>query len=248
MRERWCSSLLYTTLEKSEISQTFYVVSNVLWRLCLFLRIFLSNYAPLFCAHWFLQRRWDPFPFMKWRNYSITFGLSALIAFVSVSLKMLLMNCREIFDEKAAKREGTITPKPGVNQEYDQGKANLEDLTHQLESHLRDLKKETGITSLVFWGSGKDRYQIEVPMNLVNKVPREWTSKSQKKSHRRYWTPSIEVCFYRVFLRLLAISLWRSAYLKSFKKPSHELLPRKKTPSEAYSNDLMAKVLYGSKP
>lgn len=29
-------------------------------------------------------------------------------------------------------------------------------------------------------------------MSHCNKVPREWTSKSQKKTHRRYWTSEIE--------------------------------------------------------
>jgi DNA mismatch repair protein MSH6 len=29
-------------------------------------------------------------------------------------------------------------------------------------------------------------------MNAINKVPGDWTSKSQKKTHRRYWTTTIE--------------------------------------------------------
>ena len=33
--------------------------------------------------------------------------------------------------------------------------------------------------------------QIEVPMHSCSKVPSDWTSKSQKKTHRRFWTPFI---------------------------------------------------------
>ena len=100
-----------------------------------------------------------------------------------------------MFDEKAAKKEGTITPKPGVNKLYDQGIADVNAAISSLEAHLRDLKKGTGINQLAFWGSGKDRYQVEVPMSSVNKVPSDWISKSQRKDARRYYTPTIERLF-----------------------------------------------------
>jgi DNA mismatch repair ATPase MutS len=62
---------------------------------------------------------------------------------------------------------------------------------HNLESHLRDVRKQLGVNDLNYWGTNKDRYQIEVPMAHANKVPRDWTSKSQKKTHRRYWHPTV---------------------------------------------------------
>lgn len=100
-----------------------------------------------------------------------------------------------MFDERAAKKEGTITPKPGVNELYDQGIADVNSAIGSLESHLRDLKKSTGMNQLVFWGNGKDRYQVEVPMSHVNKVPSEWICKSQRKDARRFYTPTIERLF-----------------------------------------------------
>lgn len=54
------------------------------------------------------------------------------------------------------------------------------------------MKRKMGVGDLKYWGSGKDRYQIEVPMSQCGKVPQDWTTKSQKKTHRRYWTPVIE--------------------------------------------------------
>ena len=97
-----------------------------------------------------------------------------------------------MFDEKTAKRLGTITPKPGVSEAYDQSIADVNNAIGSLEAHLRDLKKSTGMSQLVFWGNGKDRYQIEVPMAFVNKVPSDWTCKSQRKDARRFYTPTIE--------------------------------------------------------
>lgn len=79
-----------------------------------------------------------------------------------------------------------------VDSEFDQSKEDVSSIESELEQYLRDMKKKTGINDLKYWGSNKDRFQIEVPIGLVSKVPGEWTTKSQKKSHRRYWTPYIE--------------------------------------------------------
>jgi DNA mismatch repair protein MSH6 len=107
-------------------------------------------------------------------------------------ISQLLSHFRSIFDEKQAKRDGTIKPKPGADPEYDQAKEDVAKIESELEVYLRDQKKSTGINDLKFWGTNKDRFQIEVPINLCNKVPSSWCSKSQKKTHRRYWTPFIE--------------------------------------------------------
>jgi DNA mismatch repair protein MutS len=79
-----------------------------------------------------------------------------------------------------------------VNPAYDEAKDDITRLEQEFESYLRDMKKKTGISDLNYWGNNKDRYQIEVPMDRVNKVPNDWVSKSQKKTHRRYWTTFIE--------------------------------------------------------
>ena len=99
---------------------------------------------------------------------------------------------RTIFDEKQAKKDGNIKPRPGIDAEYDQAKATLADLERSLEEYLRDMKKKIGVSDLKYWGTNKDRYQIEVPIASTGKVPKDWTSKSQKKTHRRYWTREIE--------------------------------------------------------
>jgi len=45
---------------------------------------------------------------------------------------------------------------------------------------------------LIYWGSGKNRYQLEVPDNVVKHVPDEYEVTSQKKGSRRYRTPPID--------------------------------------------------------
>lgn len=104
----------------------------------------------------------------------------------------LLRFFRTIFDEKQAKKDGYIRPRPGVDRDYDQAKADIADIERTLESYLKELKVTTKINDLKYWGTNKDRYQIEVPISSCHKVPEEWTTKSQKKTHRRYWNPTIE--------------------------------------------------------
>lgn len=104
----------------------------------------------------------------------------------------LLQYFRTIFDEKQAKRDGNIRPRPGVAPDYDQAKADIADTERSLENYLKDLKVKTKISDLKYFGSNKDRFQIEVPISSCNKVPAEWTTKSQKKTHRRYWNSTIE--------------------------------------------------------
>jgi len=47
------------------------------------------------------------------------------------------------------------------------------------------------LQSLTYWGSGKNRFQMEVPDSIVKHVPDEYEVTSQKKGSRRYRTPQI---------------------------------------------------------
>jgi len=47
------------------------------------------------------------------------------------------------------------------------------------------------LQTLTYWGSGKNRYQLEVPDSIVKHVPDEYEVTSQKKGSRRYRTPRI---------------------------------------------------------
>lgn len=122
-------------------------------------------------------------------------GTSAGGQFPYVEMREILQHFRRIFDEKQAKRDGTIKPRPGLNDEYDAAMAVVKSIERELDDYLREQKKITGISDISYWGTGKDRYQIEVPMGQASKVPSKWTTKSQKKTHRRYRTAFIESKF-----------------------------------------------------
>ena len=88
------------------------------------------------------------------------------------AVAQLLQHFRTIFDEKQAKQDGNIKPKAGVDAEYDRAKATIGEIERALDEHLREMKRATGIQDIKYFGTNKDRYQLEVPMAQCNKVRR----------------------------------------------------------------------------
>ena len=48
------------------------------------------------------------------------------------------------------------------------------------------------LQSIVYWGSAKNRYQMEIPEIVAKKVPDEYNLMSSKKGWKRYRTDEIE--------------------------------------------------------
>ena len=79
----------------------------------------------------------------------------------------------------------------GVDPNFDSANQTIQEIERELEEYLRNMKRLTGIADLKYYGTNKDRFQIEVPIHSCPKLPNDWTAKSQKKTHRRFWTPVI---------------------------------------------------------
>uniref|UniRef100_A0A8C4PYB2 DNA mismatch repair protein n=1 Tax=Eptatretus burgeri TaxID=7764 RepID=A0A8C4PYB2_EPTBU len=97
------------------------------------------------------------------------------------------------FDHTKAHSRGDIEPKPGFDPEYDQALADIKDITQNLMDYLERQGKRIGCRKLRYWGTGRNRFQLEVPDGaLVDSVPNEYQLKTTKKGCKRYWTPEIE--------------------------------------------------------
>jgi DNA mismatch repair protein MSH6 len=131
---------------------------------------------------------------------SSTSASNPAFSFPYSELKETLSYFRTIFDEKQAKKDGNIKPKPGINSDYDEAMESIHDIIVELENYLKEMKKQTGISDMTYFGNGKDRYQIEIPMSLTKNIPASWISKSQKKTHRRYRTKFLEEKFTELML------------------------------------------------
>nr|XP_023676866.1 DNA mismatch repair protein Msh6 [Paramormyrops kingsleyae] len=97
------------------------------------------------------------------------------------------------FDHQKARNTGVISPKSGFDPDYDQALTGIKDCERVLQEYLDRQKKRLGCKSLTYWGTGRNRYQLEVPDSVQERnIPEEYEVKSTKKGWKRYWTPEIE--------------------------------------------------------
>uniref|UniRef100_A0A8C6I186 DNA mismatch repair protein n=1 Tax=Mus spicilegus TaxID=10103 RepID=A0A8C6I186_MUSSI len=97
------------------------------------------------------------------------------------------------FDHEKARKTGLITPKAGFDSDYDQALADIRENEQSLLEYLDKQRSRLGCKSIVYWGIGRNRYQLEIPENFTTRnLPEEYELKSTKKGCKRYWTKTIE--------------------------------------------------------
>ncbi|CAH6778077.1 DNA mismatch repair protein Msh6 [Phodopus roborovskii] len=97
------------------------------------------------------------------------------------------------FDHEKARKTGLITPKAGFDSDYDQALADIKENEQSLLEYLEKQRSRIGCRTIVYWGIGRNRYQLEIPDNFVTRnLPEEYELKSTKKGCKRYWTKTIE--------------------------------------------------------
>uniref|UniRef100_A0A3P9H107 DNA mismatch repair protein n=1 Tax=Oryzias latipes TaxID=8090 RepID=A0A3P9H107_ORYLA len=115
------------------------------------------------------------------------------------------------FDHQKARSTGVITPKAGFDPEYDQALAGIRSCERELNDYLERQKKRLGCKGMAFWGTGKNRFQMEVPDSVLERnIPEEYEVKSTKKGCKRYVTKETE----RLFSQLQGLEEKRDAALK----------------------------------
>ncbi|XP_066536210.1 DNA mismatch repair protein Msh6 [Hoplias malabaricus] len=115
------------------------------------------------------------------------------------------------FDHHKARTTGVITPKAGFDPEYDQALSEIKECERGLQEYLDRQKKRLGCKSLSYWGTGRNRYQLEVPDSVSERnIPEEYEVRSTKKGWKRYSTKEIE----RLFSDLQSWEEKRDAALK----------------------------------
>lgn len=113
------------------------------------------------------------------------------------------------FDHQKARAEGVIKPSPGVDKEYDTAIEDIKTANRELQDYLDEQKKLLGCRSITYWGTAKNRFQMEVP-DSVHHVPDEYEVTSSKKGFKRYKTAEIE----RLFSKLTDAEERRDVALK----------------------------------
>ncbi|XP_076349800.1 LOW QUALITY PROTEIN: DNA mismatch repair protein Msh6-like [Tachypleus tridentatus] len=95
------------------------------------------------------------------------------------------------FDHEKAKKDGKIIPSKGVDEDYDSAVTTINDTKKQLDEYLEKQKKHF-MCKVTYFGSGKTRYQLEVPDSAVKHATDHYELQSQKKGYKRYWTPEVK--------------------------------------------------------
>lgn len=115
------------------------------------------------------------------------------------------------FDHQKARTTGVITPKAGFDPEYDQALTGIKNCEQELQDYLDRQKKRLGCKSMSYWGTGRNRFQMEVPDSVSERnIPEEYEVKSTKKGWKRYVTKETE----RLFSELQSFEEKRDAALK----------------------------------
>ncbi|KAM3932484.1 DNA mismatch repair protein Msh6 [Leptodactylus fuscus] len=100
------------------------------------------------------------------------------------------------FDHEKARKTGVITPKAGFDPDYDEALKDIKSAEQSLADYLEKQRKRLGCKSMVYWGTAKNRYQMEIPESVTERnLPEEYELKSTKKGYKRYWTKAIENMF-----------------------------------------------------
>jgi DNA mismatch repair protein MSH6 len=98
---------------------------------------------------------------------------------------------QEAFDHQSAAKEGKIIPRPGVDEEFDSAQAAVNEVEADAAEHLKDVSKTLSIR-VVYFGSDKKRFQLEVPESV--RVPKEFEMSSSRKGYKRYYDAKTRVC------------------------------------------------------
>ncbi|KAM8810267.1 DNA mismatch repair protein Msh6 isoform 1-T1 [Eudromia elegans] len=115
------------------------------------------------------------------------------------------------FDHNQARKTGVITPKTGFDPDYDKALQDIKAVEEDLNEYLNKQRKLLGFKSVLYWGAGKNRYQMEIPESAISRnLPEEYELKSTRKGYKRYWTKEIE----RMLAALVNAEERRDAALK----------------------------------
>ncbi|KAJ5949148.1 DNA mismatch repair protein msh6 [Penicillium verhagenii] len=105
-------------------------------------------------------------------------------------LTELLGYWKTAFDRPKAKENGILVPEPGVEEDFDNSQAIIEQLHKDLDNVLKKARRDLGSTSICYRDNGKEIYQLEVPVKVKN-IPKNWDQMSATKQVKRYYFPEL---------------------------------------------------------
>ena len=103
-----------------------------------------------------------------------------------------LHHWKDAFDREKARDDGLFIPQPGVEQEFDESQGQIDGVESQLQKLLARARKDLGSNAIKFTDSGKEIYQLEVPLKVKGPIPKTWKQVSATKVCKRWYFPELE--------------------------------------------------------
>lgn len=96
------------------------------------------------------------------------------------------------FDRLKAKENGILVPEPGIEEDFDSSQETIDQLHRELDSLLKNVRRDLGSSAICYKDNGKEIYQLEVPIKVKN-IPKTWDQMSATKQVKRYYFPELRV-------------------------------------------------------
>lgn len=80
---------------------------------------------------------------------------------------------------------GVIIPRGGVDEEYDKSTEEVEGQKAKLETFLGEMRKKLKCSTIKYFGTGKNQYQMEIPEEKCGNLPKEFQMMSRRKVQKK---------------------------------------------------------------
>ncbi|CAF0830983.1 unnamed protein product [Brachionus calyciflorus] len=108
------------------------------------------------------------------------------------NLNELLEKYKNSFNAEEAKKSGRIIPSEGFNQDYDTAVKDINKIVRDLDKYLNEQKKQFNCSTICYFGTSRNRYQLEIPENKCKNLPNDYELTSSKKGFKRYWNDELK--------------------------------------------------------
>ncbi|KAK4545544.1 hypothetical protein LTR36_002894 [Oleoguttula mirabilis] len=99
---------------------------------------------------------------------------------------------KDTFDRVKAKDDGLFIPQSGVEEDFDESQERIDNIEKALQKLLSKARKDLGSSAVKFTDSGKEIYQLEVPIKVKGAIPKSWKQVSATKAVKRWYFPELE--------------------------------------------------------
>jgi DNA mismatch repair protein MSH6 len=103
-----------------------------------------------------------------------------------------LQHWKDAFDRTKAKEDGLLIPQPGVEEDFDESQARIDNILEEMNKLLVKYRKDLGSSAIKFTDNGKEIYQLEVPIKVKGTIPKNWKQMSATKQCKRWYSPELE--------------------------------------------------------